>query len=79
MGAATGCNHILEYFMYTFAFFNFEELLDFMGFELIEDEEVEEEYEYDDEGTAYWYDEENDVWYWYDEESDDWYECEDEI
>ena len=39
----------------------------------------EEEYEYDEDGVAYWYDEENDVWYWYDEESDDWYECEDEI
>lgn len=79
MGAATGCNHILEYFMYKFALvFDFNDLLDFMGFEVIEDEEVVEEYEYDDEGTAYWYDEENDVWYWYDEESDDWYECEDE-
>ena len=36
----------------------------------------EEVYEYDDEGTAYWLDVENDVWYWYDEESDDWYDCE---
>jgi len=65
-----------EFFMYSFAvFFDFEELLDFMGYEEVE----EEEYEYDEDGVAYWYDEENEVYYWYDEESDDWYECEDEI
>jgi hypothetical protein len=64
-----------EFFMYSFAvFFDFEELLDFMGYEEVE--EVEEEYEYDEDGVAYWYDEENEVYYWYDEESDDWYECE---
>jgi len=51
----------------------------------IEDEDFEddefddEEYEFDDDGYAYWFDEENEVWYWYDEESDDWHECEDEI
>jgi hypothetical protein len=44
-----------------------------------DDEFDDEEYEFDDEGYAYWFDEENEVWYWYDEESDDWYECEDEI
>jgi len=43
-----------------------------------EEEEEEEEYEFDDEGVAYWFDEENEVWYFYDEESDDWYECEEE-
>jgi len=41
-----------------------------------DDEEEDEEYEFDDEGVAYWFDEENEVWYFYDEESDDWYECE---
>jgi hypothetical protein len=41
-----------------------------------EDEFADEEYVYDDEGVAYWFDEENEVWYAYDEESDDWYECE---
>ena len=44
-----------------------------------DDEFDDEEYEFDDEGYAYWFDEENEVWYWYDEKSDDWYECEDEI
>jgi len=43
-----------------------------------DDEQEEEEYEFDDEGVAYWFDEENEVWYFYDEESDDWYECEEE-
>jgi len=42
----------------------------------VEDEFADEEYEYDEEGVAYWFDEENEVWYAYDEESDDWYECE---
>ena len=43
-----------------------------------DDEFADEEYEYDDEGVAYWLDAENDVWYFYDEESDDWYECEED-
>ena len=60
--------------MYSFAVvLDFEDLLSLFGFE-----EVEEEYEYDEDGVAYWYDEEDEVWYWYDEESDDWYECEEE-
>jgi len=41
----------------------------------VEDEFADEEYEYDEDGVAYWLDVENDVWYFYDEESDDWYEC----
>jgi len=41
-----------------------------------EDEFADEEYEYDEDGVAYWLDVENEVWYVYDEESDDWYECE---
>jgi hypothetical protein len=52
---------------------------DFEDDEFDDDEFDDEEYEFDDEGCAYWFDEENEVWYWYDEESDDWYECEDEI
>lgn len=61
--------------MYSFTVvLDFEDLLSLFGFE----EVVEEEYEYDEDGVAYWYDEENEVWYWYDEESDDWYECEEE-
>jgi hypothetical protein len=43
-----------------------------------EDKFADEEYEFDDDGVAYWLDVENDVWYFYDEESDDWYECEEE-
>ena len=39
-----------------------------------EDEGDEEEYVYDDEGNAYWLDEENDVWYMYDADEDDWVE-----
>lgn len=44
--------------------------------ELDEDDEAddEEEYVYDDEGNAYWYDEEYEVWYMYDEDEDDWFE-----
>lgn len=57
--------------------FDFEDLLAFFGFEeVVEEVEEAEDYEYDDDGVAYWYDEEEEVWYWYDEESDDWYECE---
>ena len=39
-----------------------------------EDEEDEEEYSYDEEGNAYWFDEENEVWYMYDADEDDWVE-----
>jgi len=53
---------------------DFFDFLSYFGIE-VEDEFADEVYEYDDEGTAYWLDEENDVWYFYDEESDDWYEC----
>ena len=53
---------------------NMEEIDDDVDF-FNDDEEEYEEYEYDDEGVAYWYDEENEVYYWYDEASDDWYEC----
>lgn len=56
---------------------NMEEIDDDVDF-FNDDEEEEEEYEYDEDGVAYWYDEENEVYYWYDEESDDWYECEEE-
>ena len=41
-------------------------------------EEDTEDLVYDDEGVAYWYDEEAEVWYYYDEESDDWFELEEE-
>jgi hypothetical protein len=58
---------------------DFFDFLSYFGIEVEDDFEIEdEEYEYDDDGVAYWFDEENEVWYWYDEESDDWYECEDE-
>jgi hypothetical protein len=62
---------------------DFFDFLSYFGIEVeddfgFEDEFADEEYEYDDDGVAYWFDEENEVWYWYDEESDDWYECEDE-
>jgi hypothetical protein len=65
----------------TVALIGFIERLDDLdnGFEDETDNEfADEEYEYDDEGVAYWLDEENEVWYWYDEESDDWYECEED-
>jgi hypothetical protein len=54
---------------------DFFDFLSYFGIE-VEDEFSDEEYEYDEDGVAYWFDEENEVWYWYDEESDDWYECE---
>ena len=55
-----------------------EEIDDDVDFFNDDEEEVEEEYEYDEDGVAYWYDEENEIYYWYDEESDDWYECKEE-
>lgn len=33
----------------------------------------EDEVEFDDEGTAWWYSEDEDVWYYFDEEADDWF------
>jgi hypothetical protein len=57
--------------------FDFFDLVSFFGVE-VEDEFADEEYEYDEDGVAYWLDVENDVWYWYDEESDDWYECDED-
>jgi hypothetical protein len=61
---------------------DFFDFLSYFGIEVeddfSEDEFADEEYEYDEDGVAYWLDEENDVWYWYDEESDDWYECEED-
>lgn len=59
-------------FVATVDFFDF---LGYFGIE-VEDDFDDEVYEYDEDGVAYWFDEENEVWYWYDEESDDWYECE---
>lgn len=35
--------------------------------------EEEDEIEFDDEGTAWWYSEDEDVWYYFDEEADDWF------
>ena len=55
-----------------------ESLEEFDAGDEVEDEFADEEYVYDDEGVAYWYDEENEVWYAYDEESDDWYECDED-
>jgi hypothetical protein len=56
---------------------DFFDLVDFFNLE-VEEEFADEVYEYDDEGIAYWFDAENEVWYWYDKESDDWYECEED-
>ena len=38
------------------------------------DGELEEGIEYDVDGVAWWFDEENDVLYFFDDESDDWVE-----
>jgi hypothetical protein len=53
-----------------------ESIEEFDAGDEVEDEFADEKYEYDEEGVAYWFDEENEVWYFYDEEFDDWYECE---
>ena len=59
-------------FWKTVAMVGFVERMESLGDEVAEDDE--EEYVYDDEGNAYWLDEENDVWYMYDEDEDDWIE-----
>lgn len=46
-----------------------------------EEEESDIEYgdiEYDEDGVAYWYDEDEDVYYYYDEEDDEWYEVDED-
>ena len=58
-------------FWKTVAMVGFVERMEGIDDEVAEDEE---EYVYDDEGNAYWLDEENDVWYMYDEDEDDWIE-----
>jgi len=64
-------------FWKTVAMVGFVERMEGIDDEVAEDEvEDEEEYVYDDEGYAYWYDEENDVWYMYDADEDDWVEVE---
>jgi hypothetical protein len=59
-------------FWKTVAMVGFVERMEGVDDEVAEDDE--EEYVYDDEGNAYWLDEENDVWYMYDEDEDDWVE-----
>jgi len=58
-----------------------DSLVDFDG----QDEDFEEDefdaedgVEYDDEGYAWWYDEEEDIYYVYDEDADEWVEFEDD-
>jgi hypothetical protein len=34
--------------------------------------EEEEEFELDEDGTAWWFDEDEEVWYYFDEDEDDW-------
>jgi hypothetical protein len=34
--------------------------------------EEEEEFETDEDGTAWWFDEDEEVWYYFDEDEDDW-------
>ena len=41
----------------------------------IEDEGVE----YDEDGVAWWFDEEEEIWYFYDEYFDDWFEWDEEV
>ena len=61
-------------FWKTVAMVGFVERMEGIDDEVAEDEDDEEEYVYDDEGNAYWLDEENDVWYMYDADEDDWVE-----
>ena len=61
-------------FWKTVAMVGFVERMEGIDDEVADDEDDEEEYAYDDEGNAYWLDEENDVWYMYDADEDDWVE-----
>lgn len=35
--------------------------------------------EYDEDGVAWWFDEEEEIWYFYDEYFDDWFEWDEEV
>jgi hypothetical protein len=56
----------------------FEIEAEFDLFEDVEFEVDEEDIEYDADGTAWYFDEEDEVYYYYDEEEDVWVEYEDE-
>ena len=38
------------------------------------DYETEDGVEYDEDGVAWWFDEDAEVWYFFDEDEDDWFE-----
>ena len=51
-----------------------DDLLDALDLELLEDEEYDAEYDIDEDGTIWFYDEETDTDYYFDEDLDDWAE-----
>jgi len=50
---------------------DYEELFGAAEYEEYDDEEG---VEYDEDGVAWWFDEEEEIWYFYDEDADDWFE-----
>lgn len=41
-------------------------------------EDADDEIEYDEDGVAWWFDADEEVWYYFDEDEDDWVEYEDD-
>jgi hypothetical protein len=59
---------------------DYEELFD-VEYVDYEDEDFEDEddgIEYDEDGVAWWFDEDEEIWYFYDEDEDDWFEWDEE-
>jgi hypothetical protein len=42
------------------------------------DDEEDDGIEYDEDGVAYWYDEDEDVYYYFDEDDEEWYEVDED-
>ena len=55
-----------------------DDLLDALDLELLEDEEYDAEYDIDEDGTIWFYDEETDTDYYFDEDLDDWAEVDED-
>ena len=54
---------------------DYDELFDTYEYEEYEEfEDDEDDIEYDEDGVAWWFDAEEEIWYFFDEDEDDWFE-----
>jgi hypothetical protein len=53
----------------------YEDIVDFEDVDFDDEDGVE----YDEDGVAWWFDEEDEIWYFYDEQFDDWFEWDEEV